>query len=296
MREAWIGRLVAALALCSMAAVVVVLAYKLWPARSPEFWRTGFSFGALIELFIYIVGTLVGLVVFIVSLFAGLAFLSTVLAALRSSNWVLRASPVGLYLKFRAYTNHRLPAADEVVLFLPRRRVHWLRAHAEMARHIPRGGERTVVRDTALSKQQYLEIALDDEDLEELSERLERERRLWTPTLLPGVRQKSTGAPISVRSDGTLRIDWKTRATRLSPRLSRFVDALGPRYRWAEEISAIQDEIKDLKPATQHARLVEMVRQGNTIDAVILAKNLYGLTTTEAKAKLDKLAALQSRQ
>ena len=32
-----------------------------------------------------------------------------------------------------------------------------------------------------------------------------------------------------------------------------------------------------------------MVHQGNTLDAVIVAKDLYGFTTTEAKRFLDEL-------
>jgi cystathionine beta-lyase/cystathionine gamma-synthase len=41
--------------------------------------------------------------------------------------------------------------------------------------------------------------------------------------------------------------------------------------------------------AAREARLRDMVRQGNTIDPVIVARDLYGFTATEAKRFLNEL-------
>ena len=48
---------------------------------------------------------------------------ATLRAALAPSNWLLRATPDGLYLKFRSYLNHGMPAADETVVFLAHDRI-----------------------------------------------------------------------------------------------------------------------------------------------------------------------------
>ena len=57
----------------------------------------------------------------------------------------------------------------------------------------------------------------------------------------------------------------------------------------ASELNSEQAQAKDLGRAAREARLRDMVRQGNTIDAVIVAKDLYGFTTTGAKRFLDEL-------
>ncbi len=61
----------------------------------------------------------------------------------------------------------------------------------------------------------------------------------------------------------------------------------------AAELDSEQAQAKDPGRAAQETCLRDMVRQGNTIDAVIVAKDLYGFTTTEAKRFLDELECHQ---
>ncbi len=57
----------------------------------------------------------------------------------------------------------------------------------------------------------------------------------------------------------------------------------------APDLTNEQEQAKELERGAQERRLLDMVLQGNTIDAVIVAKDLYGLTTTQAKQFVDDL-------
>ncbi len=64
---------------------------------------------------------------------------------------------------------------------------------------------------------------------------------------------------------------------------------LGREYPMAPDLRSEQKQAKDLDRDAQERRLLDMVQQGNTIDAVIVAKDLYGFTTTQAKQFVDDL-------
>ena len=287
-REAWLGRLVASLMLFALGAGVLVAGY-LALGEAGGGWRIDLSLNSLFKLLAVGIVGLIGLLVCLAGLLGGLAYFTTFLAALKPSNWVLRATPDGLYVKLRAFTDHRRPEDDPIVAFIPRREVRWLRTHDQLARTVERGSQFVHREDDALSAQQYLEIDLHGGDLAELKTRLERERGVWGSTSVKGVRQKSKGAAVSIRPEDVIRIDWKTKGTRLRPKLSEAMAHLGREYPLAPDLKSEQKQAKDLDRDAQERRLLDMVMQGNTIDAVIVAKNLYGFTTTQAKQFVDDL-------
>ena len=86
-----------------------------------------------------------------------------------------------------------------------------------------------------------------------------------------------------------IRIDWTTKGTRLRPKLAAALERLARDYPVAPELETEQAQAKRLDREAQETRLLDMVRQGNIIDAAIVAKNLYGFTTTEAKRFLEEL-------
>ena len=288
-REAWVGRLAAAVLLLSLGCAVPVLLGALLLDQGVGGWRLELSFDSLFGLAYYGITGVIALVVLIVCLFGGFAFLSSALAAMKPGTWVVRASEDGLYIKLRHFADRRLPKDDPIVAFIPRRDVRWLRGHDQMARHVGRTGDFKSTEDDTLAKQAYLEIKVDGDDLAEVTERLEQERDLWSPTMIRGVRQKAKGAAVSVRPGGVLRIDWRTKGTRLRPRLKDALAALSPGYRLAAEIESEQAQAKNLDHAAQEERLLDMLRQGNTVDAVVVARDLYGFSVTEAKQFLDEL-------
>ncbi len=287
-REAWLGRFITGVALLGLGCGTPVFAGGV--AFSGSDWQFELSAWALVDLVFAAIGGLVVVVVTLVCLLAGFGFLSEALAAQRPDNWLLRAGPEDLYIKLRRFSDHRLPAEDPIVAHIPRREVRWLRAHGQRARRVGRRGEHRSHEDDALGRQGYLEIALHGQEaVQEIAARLTRERTLWGPTFIKGVRSKAKGAAVSARPGGVIRIDWTTKGTRLKPKLAAALEHLARHYPQASELETEQAQAKDLGREAQEARLLDMVHQGNTIDAVIVAKDLYGFTTTEAKRFLDEL-------
>jgi hypothetical protein len=150
----------------------------------------------LFDLVLASIGGLVLVVVSLVSLLAGFAFLTEALTAQKPGNWVPRAGAEGLYIKLRRFSDHRLPKDDPIVAFIPRREVRWLRAHGQLARRVDKSGDVASHEDDALGRQNYLEIALHGEDSEAIAACLKRERALWGPTFVKGVRKQAKGAAV----------------------------------------------------------------------------------------------------
>lgn len=284
-REAGISRLAVALILLAMGVAPVWLGYE--AVQAPPL--SGLPL--ILQIALYGIVAVIGLIVCLVGAVGGFVFLGSFLAALKPSNWVLRAGPHGLDVKLRNFTDHRLPRDDAVVLRIPKREVRWIRAHDERARHVGRGGDTVSHDDDTLVGQQYLEIRLHDDDLSAVQAALDDERRLWLPTPIKGVTQKAKGAPVSLRPDGILRIDWHTKGTRLRPKLAIAIAHLASDYGAAPTLESEQAQAKTLDREAQEARLLDMVQQGNVIDAVIVAKSLYGFGTSEAKRYIDDLKA-----
>jgi hypothetical protein len=286
-RESWVGRLGVAVALLAWACGMPVFAGR--AAFTGAGWNFELSAWGLFDFVFASIGGLVVMVVALVCLLAGFAFLTEALAAMKPGNWVLRGGADGLYIKLRRFSDHRLPKHDPIVAFIPRRELRWLRGHGQLARQVGKGGDVASREDDRLGRQNYLEIALYGEGAEAIAACLKHERTLWVSTFVKGVRAKAKGAAVSVRPDGVLRIDWSTKGTRLRPKIAEALERLARDYPPAAERESEQVQAKDLDRAAQEQRLLDMARQGNTIDAMIVAKDLYGFTTTEAKLFLDEL-------
>jgi len=90
-------------------------------------------------------------------------------------------------------------------------------------------------------------------------------------------------------SDGTLRIAWRDETNRLCPGLDVLRRQLGFRYRFTEAEPDEQAPLQALDRADQGSRLLDMVARGERMEAVALARVLYGMGTTEAVQFIDGL-------
>lgn len=249
------------------------------------------AIGSSFELALGVIAGLVVLGVSLTCLLAGGLFLSSAVAAFKTTNWTLRAGSSGLYIKLRSYTDYRLPVDDPVILHVPRRSVRRLQLHEEKARYVGPAREHAPADDDAMADQRYLEIEIDivTDDLHRVDEQLRHERARYGPTMIKGVTARAKGAAVSVRGSGVLRLDWKTKRTRLTPDLDTALACLSRDYVVSSDRRGAQSPIRSLDRNAQEDRLLEMVDQGHTIDAIMLAREIYGFDLTEAKAFLDKL-------
>lgn len=255
----------------------------------PDLSGARFDFATLVGLFIAGVAGFVVLGVGLTCLLGGFLFLSSAVAAFKPTNWVLRAGPAGLYIKLRSYTDYRLPKSDPIVLHIPRRAVRRLHSHEEQARHINPSRDDASADDDTLTRQHYLEIEAYGDALADVGQRLETERSLYGPTVIKGMTSKAKGSAISLRDGSILRVDWKTKRSRLTPNLREAIAYLSKGYVVGQGQQSAQAPIRTLSQDGQEARLLDLVEQGNVTDAVILARDIYGFNLTEAKAFLDDL-------
>jgi hypothetical protein len=214
----------------------------------------------------------------------GRMFHATYVATQRPSNWLLRAATEGLYVKFRSFLNHRLPEADAIVVLIPKNAVTWVRSHRSRSWRVSDKDVETERIDRFL-----LEIKLAGVDLAPLREALEAERNRWVPGKRAG-RSRFGHAPVRVVDDDIVQIEWRSNTSRTTPALGVALERLAASYPVAP---AVETEIgrpsQGLGPEHE-AQLREHVERGERIEAMTLARRLYGISLTEAKKKIDELS------
>lgn len=73
------------------------------------------------------------------------------------------------------------------------------------------------------------------------------------------------------------------------PGIDRAVEILGRCYRIADTVDQHQPSPGKLDRAQQEVRRIEMTERGEVMGAVVLAKEIYGFDTTQAKNFVDDL-------
>ncbi|MDP6566594.1 MAG: hypothetical protein QF578_17335 [Alphaproteobacteria bacterium] len=207
----------------------------------------------------------------------------SVRGTLADSNWLLRMAPEGLYLRYRSYLNRDFPG-QPVAVFLPKREIKWLRQMREVGRRIGESGE-----ETWTVRLDRLEIKLRQEDLSALNEQLKAERQRYAAGRFIG-KGKSNHYPVRALPEGIIQIEWKGMQSATKPKIGRALELLGRAYPTEAAGQREQPPIKDLDREAQEAEVLALTEAGETIQAVKLARQLYGFSLTEAKAFVDGLS------
>jgi hypothetical protein len=213
----------------------------------------------------------------------GRAFHGTWRAARRPDNWLLRAAPEGLYVKFRSFLMHALAPTDPTVVLIPKAAVTSLRAHRTRVWQLE-GADRTMQPiDRAL-----LEIDLKGIDLAPLAAALATERGRW----IEGRNSRTRYGHNAVRvlETGVLEITWRSPTSAIVPGLDEALRRLGATYRVAPPAETRPTRPTGALGLGYEAQLREHIERGERLAAVSLASRLYGLDTTAAVAKVDELA------
>ncbi len=88
-----------------------------------------------------------------------------------------------------------------------------------------------------------------------------------------------------------MQLEWRSPGTSIRPGIDRAIEILGRWYTVVDALDEHQPPPGKLDRAQQEARLIEMTERGEIIDAVVLAKEIYGFDTTQAKKFVDDLHA-----
>lgn len=280
-RMSWVGHFIASVFLLGWVAVIGYFVCS----------ESAFSdISSILEVLLVAFLALVIGAMILVCLVAGIAFLSSALAAMKSANWIFLATDEGIYVKLRSYYDYQLSSEDKIVVFIPRNEIKQVRSSRQKTRVVYRGENFTNAEDDGLEKYDFLEIKLYGHDLSEIEECLEIEKRKNCPTFLKGVTKRARGAALKTQPKGIIKLDWKTKATRLTPSIDTIISVLSQQYATSSIEGEDQAAIKTLDKENQEKRLLELAGMGNMMDAVILARELYGFNLTDAKQFIDELS------
>lgn len=210
-----------------------------------------------------------------------MAYWSVFQAARKPSNWLLRADDSGLFIKIRSYRNHAIRSDEPDVLVLPRRSVTWLR------RQLRTVNRRDSDNNWSRQRTHILDIKLaDDAWLDAIGAQLKVERGLWAE----GGRSRSRHGhyPVSV-GDGVVQVAWRDLADSARPKLPRALAELARWYRIEADSTTAEHPAGVASSKEQEDQIVALLQAGETIQAVKLTRELYGLGLKDAKDFVDQL-------
>ncbi len=207
---------------------------------------------------------------------------TVVLARFRPTNWLVRVADRGLYIKFRSYLNHHLPEQDATVIYIPFREMRVTRvvresqALPDIDRHHTTKRRRTVV-----------EIELKGE-FPDIVNALVTERASEGPKVQRWYGRSSSmfkHYPVRMPTPRTIALEWG-----VVPRVSEFLRIMTV-HTPVESAKVMRDytSLAALRPAEQESRLLELIENGQVLDAIRLARRLYGYDLTQAKIFVEEL-------
>ena len=206
-----------------------------------------------------------------------------VVARFRATNWLVRIGDAGLYIKFRSYLNHHFPADDRTVVFIPFRSVRTTRRVRELQEVADPDGRGSVTRRRTIIEIELREIALHIEQALSDERRAEPPRQQrWYGTTSGRYRHH----PVRMATPQTLAIEWGVR-----PGVAPFLRAMAVHAPVeSAEVTRDYTVLGALQREEQESRLLELAESGRMLDAVRLARTIYGYDLSEAKRFVDGLA------
>lgn len=208
---------------------------------------------------------------------------SMVTARFRPTNWLVRLADDGLYIKYRSYLNHHLPASDPTVLYVPFRDMRLTRIVRETQAVPDSDGAGTVT-----NRRTVVEIELKD-DVPEIGQALASDRQVEAPRI---ARWYGTSAakyrhhPVQMPTSRIIAIEWG-----VFPRAGRFLEMMAV-HTPVEGAEIIRDytALGAMVQHEQESRLLELTESGRIMDAIRLARSLYGYDLTQARRFVDGLS------
>jgi len=205
-----------------------------------------------------------------------------VTARFRVSNWLARLDASGLYVQFRSYLNYALADGDETVVFISYQEIRSARLVIEHTRFADAEGAR------ATKTTRFVELDV-TADVAPLVKALSVERARAGPTEKRWYGTSRTlynDYPVHVERPSFVRVRWSA-----TPRASHFLEALKPVVEIAAPLSLSEDltTLAAQTPEHQEQQLLKLDAAGQTIEAIYLARRLYGFDLTAAKTFVDRL-------
>ena len=219
-----------------------------------------------------------------------LIFQKLVTARFRPSNWLLRLTDHGLFVKFRSYLNHHFDDQDLTVIFLPYSEIRSARLLKQRQELPDRDDRNQPGMSTQTRRLLELELA---GDTRQFAEALAHERaRVFNKTNrgAAGVSSRYQHFPVRLAFPTLLRIEWG-----VVPSIRTILDALTRHtlVQAAGEDAKNYTNLDQLGRQEQETRLLELAESGDMIGAITMARRLYSYDLTAAKRFVEELIQKQ---
>lgn len=228
---------------------------------------------------VIVVGGLLGLV--------GCITFAQAKKTLASPNWILAIEPDQVFIKFRSYLNPHFPPTDPQVVRLHLTKIESARITKQKLTLLGISGKGKTSYHT------FLDLTVAEQDISLLQDQIKYERNLKPPLTGKFIksRSKSHHYPVSVIDNRTIRIEWRSPADWITPKITIAVQLLGD---LGIKIDSPKNEIVDMTksgadPKRMEDNILRMAERGKVIAATALARRTYGLSLTEAKLFVEEL-------
>ena len=213
----------------------------------------------------------------------------TVTARFRPTNWLVRMTDDGLFIKFRSYLNFVFPDQDFTVVFIPYsdiRSATYVKERQELPSQDGRPRGAPTVRTRRFVD---LELAGNSDAL--ASALAKENKRVFAKAIDGGANVSTRYQHLPVKlSDHLLRIEWA-----VVPSAQILLDAL-TRHTLVQPAGKSTKNFANLEALDrkeQEARLLELAESGDIIGAVAMARQMYDYDLTTAKEFIDSLLCKQ---
>ncbi len=237
------------------------------------------------SLFILVFNLIGGFVVFVMTLVCPLIFLitfSTFLATTKKTNWIIKTSDDGLYIKYRSYLNNHCSDCTPEIIFIPASDIKSV--YDAYSVNILPGCEGSNTKH----KNVYLDILLTHAETSELKETLNQERNSMF-SQKGFIKSKSKHYPVNIPEPGLIRIEWKSSKNHIMPGIKKTLKVLG-HYYFIDFSLNLDTKCWDKAEAKELDDLIlELCQSGDDINAVKIIKQRFGYNTTMAVKFLDEI-------
>lgn len=237
-------------------------------------------------VFAWIQGVWLAYYIAAVMAFCLLIFQKLITGRFRPSNWLLRMTDHGMYIKFRSYLNHHFDDQDLTIVFLPYSEIRSARLMKERHERPESDDGHLSATTTSTRRTLELELAMDSNGLADALAK-ERERVF---TKMHGGNQKISSRyhhfPVRLATPTLLRIEWG-----VVPGIQTILDALTRHtlVQSAGEATKNYANLDHLSRQEQETRLLELAESGDVIGAITIARRLYSYDLTAAKQFVEEL-------
>jgi hypothetical protein len=201
----------------------------------------------------------------------------TLRASIASSNWLMKVSQRGLYIKYRSFLNRKYTTAEDTeVVFLEKSEIQTL--YKVKLRKILPGNDPETLSETYWY---FLDIILNHSHTGDLAAALIAERKH------PVTHYKHF--PVSMPDAQTLRLEWNYYKTHTKPRIDRALEILSKFYTIEASHVIKTRPLEQIEQEEFDSRIISLIQAEEYNEAMILVKRRYSYNTTQASLYIKQI-------